>query len=516
VSEEMSVVIDNNWRWVHQADAYVNCYDGDQWSSSLCPDVATCAKNCAVEGIAKADYAGTYGITTSETELNLKLVMPGNVGSRLYLMANETTYKMLHLNNREFSFDVDVSKLPCGVNGAVYFVQMDADGGLARYPGNEAGARYGTGYCDAQCPHDAKFINGEPNILDWGPIPGVPDSGEGRYGTCCVEMDIWEANQWATAYTAHSCSVDGQTRCDGIDCGDGDDRYKGVCDKDGCDIQTYRLGETSFYGPGSSFTLDSSRPFTLVTQFITADGTDDGELVEIRRHYKQDGKRIDTPTVSMGSAISEAYCEAELAAFGGNTTFTTRGGMGSMSKANQAGMVLVLSVWDDPLSRMLWLDSTQPANSTKPGAARGPCSITSGKPSVIEQNTNTQVTFSNIKFGDIGSTDAVFPPQPPAPPAPPPSPPPPGGGCAKGYAQCGGQGYVGPTCCAAGFHCVKNGDFWSQCMPSTVEAKQAAATAATVSTVEIEALPAAAPRATKGTMDHPVFSTGTRHSKVAI
>ena len=32
-----------------------------------------------------------------------------------------------------------------------------------------------------------------------------------------------------------------------------------------------------------------------------------------------------------------------------------RGAMGSMSQANQAGMVLVLSVWDDPLSRMLWL-----------------------------------------------------------------------------------------------------------------------------------------------------------------
>ena len=28
------------------------------------------------------------------------------------------------LLNREFSFEVDVSKLPCGTNGAVYFVEM--------------------------------------------------------------------------------------------------------------------------------------------------------------------------------------------------------------------------------------------------------------------------------------------------------------------------------------------------------------------------------------------------------
>lgn len=32
------------------------------------------------------------------------------------------------LKNREFSFDVDVSNLPCGLNGAVYFVAMDAKG----------------------------------------------------------------------------------------------------------------------------------------------------------------------------------------------------------------------------------------------------------------------------------------------------------------------------------------------------------------------------------------------------
>lgn len=40
--------------------------------------------------------------------------------------------------------------LPCGLNGAVYFSQMDADGGMARFPTNTAGAKYGTGYCDSQ------------------------------------------------------------------------------------------------------------------------------------------------------------------------------------------------------------------------------------------------------------------------------------------------------------------------------------------------------------------------------
>ena len=59
-------------------------------------------------------------------------------------------YKMFHLKNREFAFDVDVSNLPCGLNGALYFVEMDQDGGLSEYATNKAGAKYGTGYCDVR------------------------------------------------------------------------------------------------------------------------------------------------------------------------------------------------------------------------------------------------------------------------------------------------------------------------------------------------------------------------------
>ena len=43
---------------------------------------------------------------------------------------------MFKLKNKEFTFDVDASQLPCGLNGALYFVEMDADGGLSEYPGN--------------------------------------------------------------------------------------------------------------------------------------------------------------------------------------------------------------------------------------------------------------------------------------------------------------------------------------------------------------------------------------------
>jgi cellulose 1,4-beta-cellobiosidase len=84
-------------------------------------------------------------------------------------MESDTKYQMFTLLGNEFTFDVDASNLPCGLNGALYFVSMDQDGGASKYPGNKAGAKYGTGYCDSQCPRDLKFINGEVSISPPGP-----------------------------------------------------------------------------------------------------------------------------------------------------------------------------------------------------------------------------------------------------------------------------------------------------------------------------------------------------------
>ena len=108
------------------------------------------------------------------------------------------------------------------LRGAVYFVEMDAAGGKGTR-NNAAGAKYGTGYCDAQCPHDIKWAGGEANL-------------QGQYGMCCVELDIFEANGRASAFTTHPCQLEGSYRCEGTSCGDGDqgERYRGVCDKDGC------------------------------------------------------------------------------------------------------------------------------------------------------------------------------------------------------------------------------------------------------------------------------------------
>ncbi|KAF2456966.1 exoglucanase-like protein 1 precursor [Lineolata rhizophorae] len=403
-----TVVLDSNWRWTHIIDGYENCYEGNEWNTTACPDGATCAENCAIEG---ADYSGTYGVTTSGGELTINLVTEHeygtNIGARVYLMEDDSNYQMFNLIGKEFTFDVDVSNVPCGVNGALYFVEMPQDGGMG-VNGNNAGAAYGTGYCDAQCPHDIKFIDGEANVEGWEPSEGDENAGTGQYGTCCQEMDIWEANSMGAAYTPHTCTTEGLYRCEGAECSDVDgDRYGGVCDKDGCDYSHYRLGDREYYGPGGT-SVDTNEPFTVVTQFLGS-GSD---LTEIRRKYVQGGQVIENSVVNVEGveaydSITDQFCEDYKEAFGDPNEFAELGGLSGMGASLARGHVLVMSIWVDFYAHMLWLDSSYPtdADPEQPGIARGDCPTDSGVPEdVIANQPDSNVKFSNIKFGDIDST----------------------------------------------------------------------------------------------------------------
>ena len=74
-------------------------------------------------------------------------------------------------------------------------------------------------------------------------------------------------------------------------------RYEGVCDKDGCDFGSWRLGDHEYYGPGSGFKIDTTKPFTVVTQFMTDDGTENGNLISVGRKYVQNGNVIENSKV---------------------------------------------------------------------------------------------------------------------------------------------------------------------------------------------------------------------------
>jgi cellulase len=293
-----------------------------------------------------------------------------SVSPRVYLLDESgKNYDLLKLLNQELSFDVDVSSLVCGMNGALYLSEMLKSGGRSNL--NPAGAQYGTGYCDAQC-FTNPWINGVANV--------------NSSGTCCNEMDLWEANARSTGYTPHACDITGLYECTGDECGG-----SGVCDKSGCGFNPYALGAHDYYGYRKK--VDTTKRFTVVTQFVTDDNTSRGALSEIRRLYVQNGKVIQNVVVNVSGSeidsITDGYC-AESA-----SVFQEKGGLKQMGKAIGRGMVLIFSIWNDSGSFMNWLDS---------GSA-GPCNSTEGNPALIQtQHPETSVTFSNIKWGDIGST----------------------------------------------------------------------------------------------------------------
>ncbi|KAG8899831.1 hypothetical protein FRC01_010353, partial [Tulasnella sp. 417] len=236
--------------------------------------------------------------------------------------------------------------------------------------------------------------------------------------------------------------------------------------------------------------------FTIVTQFITDNGTATGKLTEIRRLYVQNGVVIQNSVNKISgipavNSITDAYCDAQKTTFGDQKQFQAKGGLTGMGQSLARGGVLVLSVWDDYAVNMLWLDSQYPTDCTADGCYRGTCPTTSGVPSEIEVSAaSATVTYSNIRVGDIGSTysgtttstttktsttstttktsttstktsttsttsktsttstkttTTTGPTQ-------------------THYGQCGGQTYTGPTVCASPYTCQYSNPYYSQCL----------------------------------------------------
>ncbi|KAI6380456.1 hypothetical protein MCOR25_001647 [Pyricularia grisea] len=351
------------------------------FGTPMCPDAATCTRNCVLEDV---DYS-TLGVSTNGTALKLRqYVFNGTeyvkVAPRVFLLGEDArNYELMRLVNMELAFDVDVSKLGCGMNGALYLSEMDVSG--SRSDLNPAGAAYGTGECDAQCFQNQNFTNGVAN-LEYPPP-----------GACCNELDIWEANREATALTPHTCSKPSSFRCTGEECGNG---KAGVCDKSGCQINPYKLGDKKFYGPGG--TIDTTKRFTVLTQFVHEhpeagiDIARAGQLKEIRRKYIQDGRVIEdihtsNASISPLKGMDQSFCKTY-----GSEAYTRLGGMVGMGQSMARGMVLIFSIWNSEGDFMNWLDAGD----------NGPCGPTDGDPKKIKQETpKVSVTYSNIKWGEL-------------------------------------------------------------------------------------------------------------------
>ena len=359
-----SVVIDANWRWLN----------GDK-----------------LEGQGDAQgMESAYGVKSDGRSLTLRYSTTNqygtNIGSRLYLLdAAKTKYFGFNLLDREFSFDLEFD-LVCGLNFALYFSEMPLDGGLD--------AAYGTGYYDAQCASDIKYVGSQLNSQNWG--------------MCGVEMDIFEGNRYASAMTPHNCKTSPLVCKDPLTCGSGSNRYKGTCDKDGADFNPYRAGNLELYGPGKQ--VDTTKKFTVHTRFHAPNGV----LERIERLYTQNGK-----TLSVHN-MTDASIAAQKTKFGEKNHHQELGGLKAMGEAFKRGsMVLVISLWDDTTAQMAWLDGVYPPGSSSPGAKRGPCPITDAM-TLRKTVPNSSATVSNLNVKALTKSS----PSPSPAPAPSPAPKP--------------------------------------------------------------------------------------------
>merc|ERR1712076_230922 len=149
----------------------------------------------------------------------------------------------------------------------------------------------------------------------------------------------------------------------------------------------------------------------------------------------QNGKTIEHPSYTVNGnqhkTITDDYCKDWVAETQDGTNFEEKGGLDTIEKAIDAGVVLVMSLWDDHYANMLWLDSTYPVDSSDPGAKRGTCATTSGAPDDVEKEQgSSKVMFSDIRWGPLGSTTDGPSPSPSPSPTPAPSPSP--SGCPGG------------------------------------------------------------------------------------
>ncbi|KAG6864691.1 hypothetical protein C0991_007832 [Blastosporella zonata] len=202
---------------------------------------------------------------------------------------------------------------------------------MVKYHINAAGAKYGSGYCDSQCPRDLNFIAGEANAEGWTSSSSDTNAGTGNYRSCCNEMDIWEANKISAAVTPHPCNVDGLDSCSCTACGT-DDRYTTVCDPDSCDFNSYRMGDTSFYGPGHTTQEVHCRHSIHLLRWHR-DRRPHRDPPSVQNGVVIQNSNTNIPGMSTYNSITEDYCDAQKAAFDDETQFQSKGGLTQMGVA---------------------------------------------------------------------------------------------------------------------------------------------------------------------------------------
>ena len=187
--------------------------------------------------VISGDWARSYVKVSSN---NITLSGGGRVylgKSNLDAITSESFYHVPLLGKR-FTFTVDLSRVGCSCNAALYALAMPAHNS-SKLPAPGDNGEY---YCDA-------------------------DKLMGYY---CPDMDIMEANKFAMASTAHACLSSTPP-------------YYPTCDRQGCGKNVLEADLKS-YGPGKRINTD--KPFTASVLFIA----DNKILTKVSNTFYQDNQ----------------------------------------------------------------------------------------------------------------------------------------------------------------------------------------------------------------------------------
>lgn len=220
--------------------------------SSSAPDAVDREKqafvwqNITVGGVSPAVFAGVVGHGGESTGDLLKVYHGTDLTLFSTFDRNQWEFdRIVRVRplGRRLSFIVDLSRVGCGCNLAIYLTALPA------VEGNPSSA-------------DARERGIPPYYCD---VKGVG-------GHFCPEIDLMEANTAAFQATPHKC----EALPDGA--------YS-ECDRGGCAQNT--RGDPSTYGAGPTYAIDTTLPFEVHTEFFEEAGTLTGIRTTLRQVWRQ-------------------------------------------------------------------------------------------------------------------------------------------------------------------------------------------------------------------------------------
>ena len=260
-----------------------------------------------LNGIREAGFDVAYGDVKAVTEGVLEL--HGN--GRAYLVENakqsHSRYLKLDLRGKALHFTADMSKVPCSVNAALYFVKMDGESPA--------------GYCDIQT---------------------TPS---------CLEIDVFEANVGAIQATVHTQrGVGGDGTCNQWGCAVNWGNYELVRG----DATNSERGTPNgqLYGHAARNGIDPRHPFEVVASV--------GRSGELSVRLMQAGRTVPffnqtAGSNPVGAACADAGCDIRDPPRDAGPRGVPADATAASARAWAAGMTLVVSLWGDE-GMNKWLD----------------------------------------------------------------------------------------------------------------------------------------------------------------